>query len=282
MLASMKDTRHKDGEGYTMPVVVRARSYYLYDRYGVRYIDFFQNHGRAILGHRPDMMQRAIKSTVGRGLVSEYPSVFTGRLEKLLAQLFPDFSAFRLYSDRRVVDDLVMRVSPDAKAIYDPAYPVSENSCKVSYWRPYLEVGGADSVLLFPILPFPGSFIPQVVCIKDQTLAEELPPSDCVSPLLLDLLIKATACLIDEMKSEESVAKRMDNPLKGLFETRGPYGITNLDHARYREFYHEALQLRVVLPPSADIPFIVPGTYSKGDISEFLRLSAQYATTMVE
>jgi hypothetical protein len=282
MLASMKDTRHKDGEGYTMPVVVRARSYYLYDRYGVRYIDFFQNHGRAILGHRPELMQRAIKSTVDRGLVSEYPSVFQGRLEKLLAQLFPDFSAFRLYSDSRLVNDLALKVSSGAKAIYDPACSASENSCKVSYWRPYLEVGGADSVLLFPILPFPGSFIPQVVCIKDQTLAETLPPSDCVSPLLLDLLIKATANLINEMKSEESVAKRMDNPFKGLFETRGPYGITHLDDIRYREFYQEALRLRVVLPPSADIPFIVPGSYSKGDISEFLKLSAQYVPTMAE
>ncbi|WP_320129460.1 glutamate-1-semialdehyde aminotransferase [uncultured Sphaerochaeta sp.] len=277
----MKDTRHKDGEGYTMPVVVRARSFYLYDRYGVRYIDFFQNHGRAILGHRPEMMQRAIKSTVDRGLVSEYPSVFSGRLEKLLAQLFPGYLAFRIYSDSHVIADIARKVSPDAKAIYDPACPVLENSCKVSYWRPYLEVGGADSVLLFPILPFPGSFIPQVVCIKDQALADELPLSDCVSPLLLDLLIKATASLIHEMKSEESVVKRMDNPLKGLFETRGPYGITNLDDIRYREFYHEALKLRVVLPPTADIPFIIPGIYSKGDISEFLRLSAQYATTMV-
>ena len=258
-----------------MPIVVRARSFYLYDRYGVRYIDFFQNHGRAILGHRPELMQRAIKSTVSRGLVSEYPSVFEGRLEKLLAKLFPDYSGFRMYDDPDVVEKVAMRVSKDV--IYDPACSPIEANCAVSYWRPYLEVGGADSVLLFPILPFPGSFIPQVVCIKDQALADELPPSDCVSPLLLDLLIKATASLIQSVNSVETVAKRRDNPLSGLFETRGPYGMTNLSESRYREFAQEALRLKVVLPPSPDVPFIVPGEYSKGDVEMFLKLARQYA-----
>lgn len=275
MLASMKDTRHTSQEGYTMPIVVRARSFYLYDRYGVRYIDFFQNHGRAILGHRPELMQKAIKSTVSRGLVSEYPSVYEGRLEKLLAKLFPDYAGFRMYCNPAMVEKVAMMVSTDV--IYDPAYSPSEANCAVSYWRPYLEVGGADSVLLFPILPFPGSFIPQVVCIKDQALADELPPSDCVSPLLLDLLIKATASMIQSLNSDEMVAKRMNNPLSGLFKTRGPYGMTNLSESRYREFAQEALRLKVVLPPSPDVPFIVPGDYSKGDVEMFLKLAEQYA-----
>jgi hypothetical protein len=226
-------------------------------------------------------MQRAIKSTVSRGLVSEYPSVFEGRLEKLLAQLFPDCPVVRIYSDRRTVEGLVRLVSSDAQAIYDPACSDPENRAEVSYWRPYLGDGGANSVMLLPILPFPGSFIPQVVCCKDKTLGSELPPSDCVSPLLLDLLVKATASLICELKEEETVAKRMDNPLEGVFETRGPYGMTHLDPIRYREFYREALRLRVVLPPSESVPFIVPGAYSRGDVDEFLKLSVRYAETMV-
>lgn len=277
MHAGVKDTRHVASERYTMPIVVRARSFYLYDRYGVRYLDFFQNHGRALLGHRPDMLQRSIKSTVSRGLISEYPSVFEGRLEKLLAKLFPGYSDFRLYADAQVARQVAMVVSQDP--IYDPACSPPTDRCLVSYWRPYLEVGGADSVLLFPILPFPGSFIPQVVCIKDPTLAADLPHSDCVSPLLLDLLIKSVSALMHNLQSDEAVAKRKDNPLEGLFETRGPYGMTHLPPSRYREFAQEALSLKVVLPPSADIPLITPGEYSKGDIALFLKLAEQYATT---
>ena len=42
MLSPLKDTRHVTREHYTMPIVVRAQSFYLYDRYGLRYIDFFK------------------------------------------------------------------------------------------------------------------------------------------------------------------------------------------------------------------------------------------------
>ncbi len=275
MLSTVKDTRHVRAEHYTMPIVVRARSFCLYDRYGLRYVDFFQNHGRAILGHRPELLQRSLKSTANRGLVSEYPSVFAGRLEKLLARLFPDYADFRLYADSHVVRQVAMEVSSDS--IYDPACSPPTDHHPVSFWRPYLEVGGADSEVLLPILPFPGSFIPQVVCIKEQALADEMPPSDPVSPLLLDLLIKTVALLIRSLESEEAVAKRKINPLAGLFETRGPYGITHLSSSRYREFACEALRLKVVLPPSADIPLITPGEYSKGDIALFLEMAKQYA-----
>lgn len=275
MLSPMKDTRHVATERYTMPIVVRARSFYLYDRYGLRYVDFFQNHGRAILGHRPDILQHSLKDTASRGLISEYPSVFEGRLEKLLARLFPDYADFRLYADAQVVRQVAMKVSSDS--LYDPACSPPTDHHPVSFWRPYLEVGGADSELLFPILPFPGSFIPQVVCIKELALADEMPPSEPVSPLLLDLLIKTVATLIRSLESDEAVAKRKTNPLSGLFETRGPYGITHLDSSRYREFAQEALGLKVVLPPSEDIPFITPGEYSKGDIDVFLKLAEQYA-----
>jgi hypothetical protein len=270
-----KETRQERPEGYTMPTVVRARSFYLYDRRGVRYTDFFQNYGRAILGHRPEQVQRSIKATVSRGLISEYPSLFSGRLEKLLAMLFPDFVVFRVYSDQQKVLQVVRQVSNDA--LFDPAVSPEHASRTVSYWRPFLGFGGADSVMLLPILPFPGSFVPQVVCLKEEACTACLPPSDCVSPLLLDLLVKTTASLIRTLKVEDAVAKRMDNPLQGVFETRGPYGLTGLCAQRYEEFALEALALKVVLPPSADVPFIVPGEYSPGDVQAFLQLSRQYA-----
>ncbi|ADY14016.1 hypothetical protein SpiBuddy_2197 [Sphaerochaeta globosa str. Buddy] len=270
-----KETRQERPEGYTMPTVVRARSFYLYDRRGVRYTDFFQNYGRAILGHRNEQIQRSIKATVSRGLLSEYPSLFPGRLEKLLAMLFPDFPVIRVYSDQQKVLQVARRVSSDA--IFDPAVSPEHESRTVSYWRPFLGFGGADSVMLLPILPFPGSFVPQVVCLKEEACTADIPPSDCVSPLLLDLLIKTTASLIRILSVEETVAKRMNNPLQGVFETRGPYGLTGLCAQRYEEFALEALALKVVLPPSADVPFIIPGEYSNGDIRSFVQLSRQYA-----
>lgn len=268
-------TRQEQSEGYTMPTVVRARNFHLYDRYGVRYTDFFQNYGRAILGHRPQLIQKAVKSTVSRGLISEYPSVFSGRLEKLLARLFPSFPVIRLYADQQKAVQVARLVSDDA--IFDPALSIKQASRTVSYWRPFLGFGGADSVMLFPILPFPGSFVPQVVCLKEEACTAAIPPSDCISPLLLDLLVKTVASLMQVLESEEMVKERMNNPLEGVFDTRGPYGLTGLSDMRYEAFALEALALKIVLPPKADIPFIIPGSYTEGDVRPFLELSRRYA-----
>ncbi|MGE4455222.1 MAG: glutamate-1-semialdehyde aminotransferase [Sphaerochaeta sp.] len=262
-----------------MPTVVRARDFYLYDRYGVRYTDFFQNYGRAILGHRPERMQRAIKSTVSRGLVAEYPSVFTGRLEKLLVNLFPNFPVVRYYTDSGKVMQAVKAVTSDA--IFDPAVSAEHASRTVSYWRPFLGFGGAESVMLFPILPFPGSFVPQVVCLTEEACTDQVPPSDVVSPLLLDLLVKTTASLIQVMESEETVAMRMNNPLKGVFRTRGPYGLTGLSETRYAAFAREAQEKQMVFPPTADIPFIIPGSYAKGDVVGLVELASRYADAVL-
>lgn len=278
MERSGKATRQDWPEGYTMPTVVRARDFYLYDRYGERYTDFFQNYGRAILGHRPERIQQAIKSTVSRGLIAEYPSVFTGRLEKLLVNLFPSFPVVRIYSDPRKVMQAVSAVSDDA--LFDPALSAEHASRTVSYWRPFLGFGGAESVMLLPILPFPGSFVPQVVCLKESFCTAQVPPSDMVSPLLLDLLVKTTASLIQVLKSEETVAKRMDNPLSGVFKTRGPYGLTGLSEERYAAFAREALTKHMVFPRAADVPFIIPGSYTKGDVVGLVELASRYANAV--
>ncbi len=275
MQRSDTTTRQDWAEGYTMPTVVRARAYYLYDRFGVRYTDFFQNYGRAILGHRPDKIQQAIKSTVSRGLISEYPSVFTGRLEKLLAKLFPNFPVIRFYSDPRKVMMATSAVSDDA--IFDPAVSAEHASRTVSYWRPFLGFGGAETVMLLPILPFPGSFVPQVVCLKEDVCTAKVPSSDMISPLSLDLLVKTVVNVIEVLKSEEMVGARMNNPLNGLFETRGPYGLTGLPEKRYEAFATEALSLKIVFPPTADIPFIIPGVYTKGDVDGLVELASRYA-----
>ncbi len=275
MLDSM--TRHSDGETYTMPAVVRARGYYLYDQQGRRYIDFFQNHGRAILGHRPEGVQRALKSTISRGLVAEYPSIYQGRLEKILTRLLPDFPHVRVYPQHGTVSQF-LQSEFGTDAVADPASGTGNADCRVSYWRPFLGDGGAETVLLFPILPFPGSFIPEIVCTSDEDLARKLPPMTPSSPLLLDLLIKSAGALLNVYGSEEAVAARMtQNPLQGCFgEPRGPYLLTGLTEAKYREFYSESLAVGVVLPPGPEIPMIFPAEYSDGDVAEFRKVAARF------
>lgn len=258
-----------------MPLVVRAREYHLYDRSGRRYLDFFQNHGRAILGHRPEGMLRAMKGTASRGLVAEYPSVHRGRLETIVEQLLPGFHAVRLYSELRYAKDVLRRVfgSDGASlAIADPALFDPSPGDAVSFWRPFLVDVGITAEVLIPVLPFPGSFVCEVVCVKDMALADRLPPSDPVSPLVLDLLVKASGALLG-IGDEERKRFQQENPLRGLVaRTCGPYCATGMDESEFRRFHAAALEAGVLLPPGPDVPIIVPPVRTEGEVAPFLRV----------
>lgn len=51
----------------SVPLIRRARGYFLYTPDGRRFLDFYQDNGRAVLGHRSSGMQQVIKSTVSKG-----------------------------------------------------------------------------------------------------------------------------------------------------------------------------------------------------------------------
>ncbi|MHC1693127.1 MAG: glutamate-1-semialdehyde aminotransferase [Sphaerochaetaceae bacterium] len=273
-------SRQTDVSAYTMPTVVRAREYHLYDPAGRRYVDFFQNHGRAILGHRPDGVLRALKATASRGLIAEYPSIYQGRLEKLLKQLIPGFITVRFYNGReKAVEMLRQALGSDIPlVIADPALADSPQADAVSFWRPFLPDMEVLSDILLPILPFPGNFVPEVVCARNSDLIGKLPPSDPVSPLLLDLLVKSTAPLLGKAEEDRARLSRR-NPLDGIFpHVRGPYCITGLSTQCYRDFHRAAFEAQVVLPPGPEIPIISPFWYSDGEVAAFLEVARAFAS----
>ena len=271
--------RQTDRPPYSMPLVVRAREYHLYDREGVRYLDFFQNHGRAVLGHRPDGMLRAIKGTASRGLLAEYPSVYRGRLEKIMEQLLPGYGVVRLYDSRRHAVEVLQRVfgSGDAPLIIaDPAVADIEAGQAVALWRPFLAGVEVTAEVLIPILPFPGTFACEVVCAKDRSVADELPPSDEVSPFVLDLLIQAVGSLLSVDEEQRKRFFRVTALHRLMSRSCGPYCMTGLDEKRYREFHAEALAARVVLPPTGASPVILPPSWTEGEIAGFADLAGEY------
>ena len=47
-----------------IPPVRRARDYHIYDESGRRYLDFYQDGGRAVLGHRPPNVAKTLKNVL--------------------------------------------------------------------------------------------------------------------------------------------------------------------------------------------------------------------------
>lgn len=250
-----------------MPIIVRAREYHLYDRKGKRYLDLFQNGGRAILGHRMPGMIRTMKSTASRGLVAEYPSVYERRLERLIRRLLGADCDVRLYPSRLHTREALGK----NVIISDPAIDEPNDLGTVMLWRPFLGEDKRTSHILIPVLPFPAGFACDVVCIRNPSIAQSLPPSALVSPMILDALIQAIGALLTFR------VPIWDNPLKdfGLC-TRGPYCASGLEEDAYEAFFGEALDAGVLIPPDPSFPIIIPPVYTKTEMQIFLAVAQTY------
>lgn len=210
-----------------------------------------------------------MKSTASRGLFADYPSVYQGRLEKILAALLPGYQVVRIYRASGTAERAL-----NTRAV-DPAFQSCLAQCSLAYWRPFIG-DPLQSKMLLPILPFPGSFIPEIVCAKSEDCARELPPSEAVSPLLLDLLVKTVSALVQALKDEEVQQSRIHHPFQSFGKVNGPYLLTGLDDACYREFWKEALAIGILLPPDSSVPIIVPGDFTDGDVKGFITLLERF------
>jgi hypothetical protein len=262
---------------YSMPIIARARGFRLYDLRGRRYIDLYQNNGRAILGHRPDGLTQVMKSTASKGLIAEYPSVYDGRLEKILKLMFPDYLYFRLYANRERTLEAVsqgVQAKVSAGSIADPAMS-DVISGKTAFWRPFLPQRRYEQETLLPIMPFPGSFVPDIVCIKTKAVAKRMPPSDMISPLLIDLLVKSVSQLIRQLHSTAGEGSEFQRLIDVFtWDRRGPYINTRMDSVTYMELFKKALEMGILLPPGETYPIIIPREFSEGEIeglTQFVR-----------
>ncbi len=261
-------------DAYVMPIIVRARGYRLYDKTGQRYIDLYQNNGRAILGHRPPGLSQTMKSTISRGLLAEYPSIYGGRLEKILRLMFTDYSVFRMYANReRTLEALSMVLGKRVRGshILDPAMTDTVDE-RLMYWRPFIPEQQVKPDLLLPIFPFPGSFAPHVVCVRNMDILKRMPASDLLSPFLIDALIKTLSALIRTMHSNVGYGSEFQRLIDVLeWDRRGSYINTRLEPAVYIEVFKKALEQGVLLPPGANFPIIIPREFSEGEIKGVLQ-----------
>ncbi len=252
-----------------IPIIKRTRGYLIYDISGKRYLDFYQDSGRAILGHRMEGITRVIKSTVARGLITNYPSIYTTRIDKQLKLLFPKAKEFRIYStiDRAMA---ALSVYEGENILVSDFVDFPATSCKYTLWRPFLRhsMEYQDSGFFIPLLPFPGNFGPVVIGVNNTS--GDLPPSDLLSPMLCDMLIKSISSL--RRFSDESESKKWEVFESPIWERTGPYLRFKLKGDAYALFFKKALECGVLLPTVAEIPGIIPMIYEDGQIKAFMRM----------
>ncbi len=249
----------------SFPEIKRSRDYYLYDFSGNRYLDLYQNGGRAIMGHKPQGLSTVLKNTISKGLLSEYPGVYYKRLLKILKIFFPEYEEYRVFSS---MDKVVMVLSDylqrSVTSIPDPVVTDSENQ-NISLWRPFLKPSkGKKPDILVPVLPFPLGGTPGLVCLKKTSGAEKIPPSDVVSPFMLAGIIKSLNILL-KFKNiyTEEIWCRFNS---SLWDRKGPYLIMRCNREEYGDIFDRFKRRKILLSPFFPGPSIVPLIFSEGDI----------------
>lgn len=257
------------------PLIVRAREYRLYGRDGRRYIDFFQDGGRALLGHRPPGWTRSIKSTASRGLFAPYRTPYQEKARRLLLAHYPWAADGGFYNH--------YLASPCAKMpIADPLFTKEEDlrsgAC-VILLRPF----GLDSPQLealmagewgrwvMPLLPIPGRSGP--IAILDLDGEEQETSRTILSPIAEDITIKALSqvkTFIDNPR--EQGWKSFDLP--GI-ERRGPYLLFEEqrtgDTQAYALLFRKMLAEGILIPPEPGLPLIIPGEFHRGEVEPLVR-----------
>jgi hypothetical protein len=260
---------------FFIPQMRRAREYHLYDAGGRRYLDFYQDGGRAILGHRPEGLTRALKNAMEKGLYAPLPSSgCEKKLKMALERLFPNLKAFRLFgNEERALSALAevfpnLRDSPFLGDILD-----TERGVQPLLWRPFLPCRNLPPVFV-PRLPFPGGFAPVLVCFSEG-YESSLPDSDPVSPVLvagLTRVIFDLSRVLDdakECKQREESWRVFDG---GPWVRRGPYLIFSQKEEEYAGLYALMLERGILLPPEYPAVGIIPGEYTLGEIRPMMEV----------
>ncbi|GEM_PF-5191679 len=268
-----------------MPNIKRARGYRVYGFDGARYIDFYLNGGRALTGHRPAGVLKALKSGGERGLWAEYPGSGRRRSTRLLMRLFPEVDRVSYFP---TLESALLSLSEAAGVsvgladtpfrFQNTQVPLEnlEKGAWVVYRRPWaltskqekkLTEGGYGRFFI-PLIPFPGRLLPVPVC-RVRSSAEMPRESREISPVLFEVLIK---CMVElqKLRQDDYSHMWMRFDLPGI-ERVGPYLQFQMDPQSYYRWYEALLEEGVLLPPEQSIPAVVPCEFTEGEVLPLIK-----------
>lgn len=285
-----------DGLLRRLPPIRRARGHRLYAEDGRRFLDFWQDGGRGVLGARHAKLGLGLKATLDRGLDRPLPSRQEARLAKLALALVPGARALRLYRNEDRALSALAALFPEAGAgalggagdsrvglldsplVFDPARPAS-SPAPALLLRPYaarLPAAPRPSGGVFlPLLPLPRGLGPGLLLFEDPALAEAAGPGDLLPPLELRAACDALAALgaLEAGAAEaETRWRRLDRRASKLFDRRGPYLFPRPEAGDWSSIFSAALDKGLLLSPDPTRPSLAPLDFDEGEIARLAAL----------
>ena len=262
---------------HLIPPIKRARGYRLYDYAGRRYVDLCQNGGYAILGHRAGRLNSTLKNVLSRGLDFNLPSLYTARVRKQLARIYPDYTSFYVTASLEQALSLISLELGTTIVEEEIGDPVRGKSGPICYDRPFLPGGVAgtgDTVrALLPILPFRVGAGPVPVCLPSRPPGPGRKP-ELASPLLLSGRLRAMHDLQRFVPPPWYTRNMLENCQ--AWSCSGPYISPKGEQKDYETVFLAFLEQGFLLSPHHGTPSILPGEASDGEIEKMVRLFREF------
>jgi Glutamate-1-semialdehyde aminotransferase len=249
-----------------LPPIRRARLWRLYSEKGERYLDFWMDGGRSILGAKGTGIGTIAKAAVDTGLTRPFPNRREARLEKALLAAYPGYEAARFYRSEE-------RASAAALASHNALSDLSPNALEVIHpFGEYLrtEISKEPARIAMPLLPCPAPLAPAVLLFAKKEDAEAA-GGELVEPLYLACAERSLYEFARfRLTYNEELWRKADRRLKAHFERKGPYLFPRCAAAEYGAAFASALSGGVLLSPRYEEPSLIPGDFDDGEIKRLV------------
>ncbi|QMU99130.1 hypothetical protein F0310_01660 [Borrelia sp. A-FGy1] len=245
-----------------IPIIKRARFFYLYDTKGNRYLDLYLNEGRNFLGHRAKGLSIILKQTFSRGLTASYPSIFRNQFTNVFFSFFKDAGCSYVFKYER-----------DAREF------LSSLTGKNYFSKPWEEKNGiyefkvGFSNFRYPMLvniPMPGCMSISIVIIDN--LSKKIEFMDNFDALTLAI---ARNMLVNIMSYENDKKINFEIFTTSMFRIMNRYMFPLYKPEHHVEVFNTYLKSGYLINPVFSNPSFVPLKFSKGDLDRFRRVSCE-------
>lgn len=255
----------------SFPVIRRARGYRLYAPDGRRYLDLYQDAGRAMAGHRPQGLGTQAKSALEKLGTASLPSPWTGRIDKLLHSQFPGYPHVLRYD---TYPEALTALGVPEDEVWDPwglGYgSAPPDSPRFSLWRPGLP--SPESEYLLPVLPGAGAWGGVVVLSRSEAESEAA-PLPTFAEAAFERGLRLYGALI-----EEGQIPGTDSFPDRLWRRIGPYLFPRIAREEYPRFCSDLLGAGLYPSPAYDTPSIIPADFEAGEVKKLRALEALWIT----
>ncbi|AJA90164.1 hypothetical protein OY14_01670 [Borreliella chilensis] len=242
-----------------LPIIKRARFFYLYDIHGKRYLDLYLNGGKNFLGHRIQGLNRLFKQTVSKGLTSPYPSIFKNQFVNLVFTFFKDAGSVYIFKLEQDAKKFLLSSTGKDKVFMPWEKKEGIYEFKVGFRN-------IEYPMIFNI-PLP-EFMSVSIVVMDN-LSRKIEFKDNFDAVTLSCARHTLSKLLSYRKN---LNVDFNSFATSLFRVTDRYMFPLYNSCYHAAIFDEFLKCGYLISPNFNIPSIVPLKFSKGDLDNFKKI----------